>query len=146
MDDLVRSSHKVFRLKYHFVFCLKYRKDIFVDEKYINSLKEICKGIEERHHLKFETIGFDGDHVHFMVQSLTTTYSPARIFQIVKSISAIKMFEFHKEIKESLWGGEFWSDGGFVSTVGECVNAEIIRRYISNQGRNKEQLKLYDFI
>ncbi len=113
-------------------------------------MKTICKGLEERYHLRFETLGFDEDHVHFMLESLTTTYSPAKVFQIVKSITAIKMFEFHKEIKEELWGGELWggelwSDGGYVGTVGEGVNADIIRDYISKQGRKIGQLKLIDF-
>ena len=145
MEELIRSSHKIFKLKYHFVICLKYRKDLFLNETYINTFKKICEGLQERYHLKFETIGFDKDHVHFMLQSLTTTYSPAKIFQVVKSITAIKMFEFHKEIKEELWGGEFWSDGGYVASVGEGVNADIIRKYILNQGRKAEQLKLFDF-
>ena len=145
-NELCKANHKVFRIKYHFVFCIKYRKDLFLNENYINTLKKICEGLQERYHLKFEIIGFDEDHVHFMLQSLTTTYSPAKIFQIVKSITAIKMFEFHNEIKKELWGGEFWSDGGYVATVGEGVNADVIRAYIKNQGRKGEQLKLFEFI
>ena len=144
-EDLCKASHKVFKLKYHFVICIKYRKDLFLNENYVNTLSKICEGLQERYHLKFETIGFNEDHVHFMLQSLTTTYSPAKIFQVVKSITAIKMFEFHNEIREELWGGEFWSDGGYVATVGEGVNADIIREYIKKQGRKGEQLKLYEF-
>ena len=145
-NGLCKGSHKVFRIKYHFVFCIKYRKDLFLNENYVNTLKKICEGLQERYHLKFETLGFDEDHVHFMIQSLTTTYSPAKIFQVVKSITAIKMFEFHNEIKEELWGGEFWSDGGYVATVGEGVNADVIRDYIKRQGKKSEQLKLFEFI
>ena len=48
--------------------------------------------------------------------------------------------------RKELYGGEFWSDGGFVGTVGEGVNAEVIRTYIKNQGRKNNQLKLLDFI
>ena len=144
-DGLCRASHKVFKLKYHFVICIKYRKDLFLNENYVNTIKKICEGLQERYHLKFETLGFDEDHVHFMLQSLTTTYSPAKIFQVVKSITAIKMFELHNDIKEELWGGEFWSDGGYVSSVGEGINAEIIREYIKKQGRKSEQLKLFEF-
>jgi len=44
-----------------------------------------------------------------------------------------------------LWNGEFWSDGGFVGTVGEGVNGDIIRNYIKNQGRKVGQLRLLDF-
>ena len=117
-NNLCKASHKVYRIKYHFVFCIKYRKDLFNEEKYTNSIKQICEGIQERYHIIFETLGFDETHVHFMLQS-NTTYSPAKIFQAVKSITAIKMFEFNPEIKKELWSGEFWSDGGYVGTVGE---------------------------
>ena len=144
-EKLSKSAHKVFKIKYHFVFCIKYRKDLFLEEKSINNLKKICEGIQERYSIKFETIGFDEDHVHFMLQTLPR-FSPSKIFQIVKSISAIKLFENFPEIKKELWGGEFWSDGGFVGTVGEGINAEIIRNYIKRQGRKAEQLKLMDFV
>ena len=59
--------------------------------------------------------------------------------------SAINLFEKHSDIKKELWGGEFWSDGGYVSTVGEGINADIIRNYIKNQGRKTGQLKLINF-
>src|SRR3989344_1575325 len=146
MVELVRSSHKVFKIKYHVVFCIKYRKDLFTEEKYIETVKQICKDIEDRFYVKFETTGFDDDHVHFLIESLTTTYSPAKIFQFVKSITAIELFKRHPDIKKQLYGGEFWSDGGYVGTVGEGTNADIIRRYIKSQGRKGEQLKLFDFV
>ena len=146
MDDICKSVHKVFKIKYHFVFCIKYRKDLFLENKYVETFKRICKGIEERYHMKFETIGFDEDHVHFLVELLTTTYSPAKVFRVVKSISARELFKRHPEIKEELYHGEFWSDGGYVGTVGEGINGDIIRNYIKNQGRKGEQLKLINFV
>jgi len=143
-NQLQKSAHKVFRIKYHFVFCIKYRKDLFLNENYIGTVKEICIGMEERYHMKFETIGFDEDHVHFMLQSVPK-YSPSQLFRIIKSITAIQLFKKHPILKEELWGGEFWSNGGFVSTIGEGVNADIIRDYIKKQGRKGKQLKLIDF-
>ena len=110
----------------------------------MDTVKQICEGIQERYHIKFETLGFDGTHVHFMLQSIPS-YSTSKLFQIVKSITAIKLFEYHPDIKKELWGGEFWSDGGYVGTVGEGVNADMIRKYIIKQGRRVEQLKLIDF-
>ena len=144
-DELNKANHKVFKLKYHFVFCVKYRKDLFLEEKYLNAIKEICLEIEKRYYVKFETLGFDEDHVHFMLQSVPK-YSASKIFQIVKSITAREIFKRYAEIKKELYGGEFWSDGGFVGTVGEGVNADVIRTYIKNQGRKNNQLKLLDFI
>ena len=138
-SELSKSAHKVFKIKYHFVFCIKYRKDLFLDNQYVESIKEICKGFEERYHMKFETIGFDEDHLHFMLQSVPK-YSPSQLFRLVKSITAIELFKKYPDLKK-----EFWSDGGYVATVGEGVNAEVIRKYIKNQGRKAEQLKLYEF-
>ena len=143
-NDLCKSAHKTFKIKYHFVFCIKYRKDLFLDNKYVKTVSNICKEFEDRYHMKFETIGFDGDHVHFMLQSVPK-YSASQIFRLVKSITAIKLFEEHPDLKKELWGGEFWSDGGYVATVGEGVNAEVIREYIKKQGRKSEQLKLFEF-
>ena len=65
---------------------------------------------------------------------------------LVKSITAMKLFEKYPDLKDELWGGEFWSDGGYVGTIGEGVNADIIREYIKKQGRKGEQLKLFDFV
>ena len=145
MAELVRSSHKVFKIKYHLVFCIKYRKDLFLEEKYVSTTKKICLDIENRFHMKFETLGFDEDHVHFLIESLTTTYSPAKIFQVVKSITARELFKRHPDLKEELYHGEFWSDGGYAGTIGEGVNADIIRKYIKNQGRKGDQLRLINF-
>ena len=146
MDNpIFKSYHKAFRIKYHFVFVIKYRKDLFLNQKYVQTFKDVCNGMEERYSMKFETIGFDEDYVHLLLQSVPK-YSPSQLFRVVKSITAIKLFETHPDIKKELWGGEFWSDGGFVSTVGEGVNAEIIRKYIQDQGRKPNQLALVDFI
>ena len=144
-DELQKSAHKVFKIKYHFVFCIKYRKDLFLNKNYVEAVKEICYEMQDRYHMKFETIGFDEDHVHFMLQSVPK-YSPFQLFRVVKSVTAIQLFKKHPDLKEELWGGEFWSDGGYVSTVGEGINAEIIRNYIKKQGRKVEQLRLVDFV
>jgi len=37
-------------------------------------------------------------------------------------------------VKKKLWGGEFWSDGYFMSTVGQHGNEESIKKYIEGQG------------
>ncbi len=143
-NELCKTSHKVFKIKYHFVFCIKDRKNLFLEKKYVETVRKICQEIEGRYDVKFETIGFDEDHVHFMIQSFPSDF-PSTIFQIVKSISAKELFNHHPDLKEELWRGHFWSVGGFVGTVGGGINAEIIRKYIRNQGRKEGQLKLVDF-
>ena len=144
MVELFKSYHKVFRIKYHFVCVIKYRKDLFKESRYAETFKRICEGLEERYSMKFETIGFDEDHVHFLLRSVPK-YSPSQLFRVVKSITSMKLFERYPDLKKELWGGEFWSDGGYVGTVGEGINGDIIRNYIKNQGREVGQLTLFDF-
>jgi len=75
-----------------------------------------------------------------------------RIVSIIKSITAKKIFErFPKLKKEELWGGEFWSDGKYIGTVGEATSEKVIRNYIRNQSLDQKevenrmnQLKLFD--
>ena len=115
----------------------------------IARLKEILSEIEERYCFEFDAIGIDGDHVHIFVGA-GPRYSPSRVMQILKSIAAKQMFKAFPEIKKELWGGEFWSDGGYIGTVGEGVTAEIIRDYIERQGTSEEkdgykQMNLLDF-
>ena len=144
MYQLKHACHKVYILKYHLMLVTKYRKDLFFNEEYVTYIKTILQEIEKRYVISPETIGFDEDHVHMLVQA-APKYAPSRIIQIIKSITAREMFKRFEEIKEELWGGEFWSDGGYVATVGEGTNADIIRNYIKKQGRKLEQLRLSDF-
>jgi REP element-mobilizing transposase RayT len=121
----------------------KYRKAV-ITEEVDKKLREICLGIESRYEIKFLEIGSEQDHVHFLVQSVPT-YSPTQIIRTIKSITARKIFEANPEVKKSLWGGNFWSDGYYVGTVGEHGTEEIIREYIKNQGRNmKGYKKIHD--
>ena len=44
--------------------------------------------------------------------------------------------------KKKLWGGEFWSDGYFVSTVGKFTSEKVIKEYVKNQGKEKDYKQL----
>jgi putative transposase len=52
------------------------------------------------------------------------TYSLEQIVRTIKSITARKIFEICSEVKKMLWGGEFWTKGYCVGTVGEYGNDE----------------------
>ncbi len=105
-----------------------YRKDVF-SEEIDQTLKEVCLEISKCYEIHFVEIGTDEDHVHFLVQSVPK-YSPAKIITIIKSITAKEIFKRHPEVKKALWGGEFWSDGYFVGSVGKHGNEDIIREYV----------------
>ena len=89
-------------------------------------------------------IGTDSDHVHFLVQSVPMM-SPKKIVQTIKSITAREIFKSCPEVKKYLWGGEFWSDGYFISTVGAHGSEEMIKNYVKEESAADEngQLKLF---
>ena len=126
---------------YHFVCPAKYRRVVF-SEAVEKSLKEICIGISERYEVYFIEIGTDKDHVHFLIQSVPT-YSPTKIIQMVKSITAKEIFRLHPEVKKQLWGGEFWTKGFYVNTVGKHGDESTIQAYVKCQGRVKEYRKIH---
>lgn len=105
-------------------------------------IKETCQEIEKRYEIRFLEIGTDQDHVHFLIQSVPT-YSPKKIIQKVKSITVKAVFEQCPEVKKKLWGGEFWTDGYYVATVGEHGNEEVIGKYVREQGQEGNYKKLY---
>jgi len=141
MSELVRKSHNVTVLIYHYVCPAKYRRAV-IDPKVDGIIKEICLEIEKRYEIKFLEIGTDKEHVHFLIQSVPT-YSPTKIIQMVKSLTAREVFKKAPEVKQQLWGGEFWSDGNYVSTVGQKGSEETIRKYVKEQGKEEEYQQLY---
>lgn len=126
---------------YHFVFVAKYRR-LVITEEVDEVLKQVCIEISKRYEIRFLEIGAEGDHVHFLIQSVPT-YSPKKIVNKVKSITAREIFSKVPSVKKQLWGGEFWSDGYFVTTVGEHANEDVIRQYIQNQGKTGKYKKLH---
>jgi putative transposase len=138
MSEYIHKSHNVTVLLYHLVFPAKYRRVVF-DEKVDTVLKDICLEIESRYQVKFLEIGTDSDHVHFLVQSVPT-YGVTKIVTMIKSLSAREIFKRCPEVKKKLWGGEFWTDGYFASTVGKHGNEDTIGRYVKNQGETYQAL------
>ena len=135
-SEYLHKSHNVSVLIYHFVCPAKYRRVVF-DEDVDDVLKEVCREIEKRYDIRFLEIGTDKDHVHFLIQSVPKI-SATQIIRTVKSITAKEVFIRCPNVKKKLWGGEFWSDGYFVSTVGRHGNEETVSRYVKNQGRAAE--------
>ena len=138
MSTYIHKSHNVTVLIYHLVFPAKYRRTV-IDEHVDTILKEVCLDIEKRYQVKFLEIGTDKDHVHFLVQSVPT-YSVTKLVTMIKSLTAREVFKRCPQVKRKLWGGEFWTDGYFASTVGKHGNEDMIGKYVKNQGQQYEKL------
>ena len=138
MSEYLHKSHNVTVLMYHLVFPAKYRRVVFEGEVE-EVLKQVCLEIAKRYEIKFLEIGTDKDHVHFLVQSVPN-YSVTKVVRIIKSVSAREIFKRCPQVKKKLWGGEFWTDGYFASTVGKHGDEDKIGKYVHNQGNEYQQL------
>jgi REP element-mobilizing transposase RayT len=81
------------------------------------TLQDIYTGISSRYEFSFIETGTDQAHVHFLLQSVPM-YSPGKLIQIVESITSKEIFRLHPEVRQQLLGGEFWTKGYYVNTVG----------------------------
>ena len=140
-SQYIHNSHNVSNLVYHFVCPTKYRR-VVITKEVDESMTQTCEGIELRYDwIKFLEVGTDRDHVHFLIQS-TPSYSPSKVITTVKSLIAKRMFAEHPEVKKALWGGEFWSDGYFVASVGKDRSEDAVSNYVRNQGKQDEYEQL----
>jgi len=141
MSIYIHKSHNISVLLYHIVCPAKYRKVIFSAEV-DQTIKDICLEIADRYEIHFLEIGTDKDHVHFLIQSVPT-YSPTKLVRTIKSITAREIFLRIPSVKNALWGGEFWTDGYFVNTVGKQGNEDTIRQYVKKQGQDDNYKQLH---
>lgn len=138
MSEHVLKRHNKSLLLYHLVCPAKYRRDVFTPEVE-KTLKDVCLGIEKRYEIGFHEIGCDEDHVHFLIQSVPE-FAPTKLAQTIKSITAKMIFASHPEVKKKLWGGEFWTKGYYINTVGKYANEQTIKNYVKNQGRTYTEI------
>jgi putative transposase len=127
-DDAVRKgAHCAWKIHYHIVFLVKCRKALL--EVVTTIIQETAAEIAERFPNEMEAIGTDKNHIHLLC-SAHPKMAPGRIVQIFKSLTAREIFRRKPAVKWVLWGGEFWSDGYYVATVGERTNWQTVERYV----------------
>ena len=132
MSKLLRLSHNASNLVYHLVCPIKYRRDI-ITERVKHTIMLTCSKIETNHKIYFIEVGTDGDHVHFLFQSVPT-HSPTSLVKVIKINIAKAIFKYNPEVKRYLWAGELWTDGFYMNTVSAEVTEKTIANYVKRQG------------
>lgn len=135
-----KGYHCAYEAHYHIVFPVKYRKAL-LNKEITKKIKEIAIGIQERYDIVMEQIGCDMDHIHLLC-SFHPKYGGGKVVQIFKSITARELFKTFPKLKTELWGGEFWSDGYYLATVGTKGNWSVVEQYVKNQGKKLEEAQL----
>ena len=138
-----RTKHAVYDLKYHLVWIPKYRKDV-LDKEISEYLKAVFSKVADEYDFRIDTMEVMEDHVHIFIE-VPPRYSPARVVQVMKSISAREIFSKFPDLRKQLWAGELWNNGYFVRSVGDKVTADIIRKYIEYQAHEDDSIQLNMF-
>ena len=144
-NELWYWYHNVSECYYHIQLTIKYRKSLFTQE-IENILLGTVKGFKERYAIEISHVGFDKNHVHFLLRFLPK-YSGGQVIRLLKSITSKQIFKQAPAVKKELWGGEFWTDGYYMATVSGKGSKAVIEKYIKNQGNkenNSNQLKLFE--
>ena len=129
MENKYRHTNTtVSLLNYHFVFCPRYRRKIFLIPRVEERFKELvnlkCK------ELKIEIIAVecDKDHVHLFLNSLPTL-SPSDVMRQIKGYTGKILREEFIELSKM---PSLWTRSYFVSTTGN-VCSETIKKYVETQ-------------
>lgn len=139
MADHIRKRHNKTLLVYHLVCPVKFRRNVFTDASE-QTLKQTCVELGMRYEIRFLEIGIDGDHAHFLFQTIPNR-SVSDLVKLIKSITAKRLFEKHPEVKRFLWGGSFWTMGYYINTVGQYGNLAMLQNYVKRQGaQNYKQI------
>lgn len=122
----------VYDLYYHIVWCVKYGREILVDDikdDFLNIISNICKN----NNYELVEINTDKDHVH-MLLGLSPQDSIPVVMKTLKGVSARLLNQKHNDkLSKVLWGGHIWSPSYYIATTSDNV-MDNIKRYIQNQG------------
>lgn len=115
-------------INYHFVFCPRYRRKIFlyqgVEERFKELVSQKCKEMD----IEIIAMECDKDHVYLFL-NCPPTLAPSYIMKILKSYSGTilrREFELLSKMPN------VWTRSYFVSTAGE-VCSDTIKKYVENQ-------------
>ena len=128
--DLETNNHSVFKLSYHLLLVIKYRRKV-IDEDISNRLKEIFEYIEPKYNITLEEWNHDKDHIHLIFKGSPNT-EISKFINAYKSASSILIKKEYPNIKKQLWKEYFWSRSYCLLTI-ETDPIEVVRKYIENQ-------------
>jgi len=123
-----RSTRKsVFSVKYHVIWCPKYRRDVLRGPIQTRLKQIIAEVVAE---LGGMVIGVETmpDHVHLLVE-LPPQVAVSKLVQILKGRSSRRLGQEFAHLARMKC---LWSPSWFVSPVGGAP-WEVVRRYVENQ-------------
>jgi putative transposase len=123
-----RNAGAVFSLKYHLVFCPKYRKPVLVGAVEAR-LKELLARKATELKATLHTMEVMPDHVHLYVES-DPGVAPAKLAAQFKGFTSRILRQEFPHLRSQL--PSLWSRSYYIGSIGH-VSERTVRRYIENQ-------------
>lgn len=139
-----KGAHSVYDLKYHIVFCTKYRYRVLTGEV-AQRVRELIREISQANYINIISGNISPEHIHLLI-SIPPSLSVSKVVQYIKGKSSRKMLEEFAHLRKRYWGQHLWARGYFAVTVGN-VNSEDVQRYIEEQEtlHKKEEIKISEY-
>ncbi|WP_264230154.1 IS200/IS605 family transposase [Acholeplasma laidlawii] len=136
MKKFDNNNHSVFKLNFHLILVIKYRRKV-LDDTMSNRLKDIYINISKNYNISLQSWNHDRDHVHI----LFTAHPNSEISKFInayKSASSRLIKNEFPNIKKFLWKEAFWSKSFLLLTTGGAP-IEVLNEYIETQGEDREK-------
>ena len=134
--DYKRGAHSIYDLKYHVIFCTKYRYRILtgeVGQRARELIREVCRA----NYVDIVSGSMSPDHVHLLL-SVPPNVSLSKVLQYIKGKSGRKLLMEFEHLRKKYWGQHLWARGYFAATVGN-VNEVDVQKYIEEQEAHHKQ-------
>lgn len=131
VDSRYRTSAScVYTLKYHLVWCPKYRSNVLTSE-IAERLKDLLYEKAEEINVVVEALEIMPDHVHLFV-SADPTIAPQRLANQFKGYTSRILRKEFVSLRSRM--PALWSRSYYVGSVGH-VSADAVKKYIEEQKR-----------
>lgn len=142
--DYKKGAHSLHDLKYHVVFCTKYRYRVLTGNVAART-RELIREICASNYVEIISGSLSPDHIHLLL-SLPPSLALSKVVQHIKGKSSRKLLQEFEILRKRYWGQHFWARGYFAVTVGN-VNSEDVQRYIEQQEEHhkKDNFQISEF-
>jgi len=128
-------SHCFYDLKYHLVWCPKYRGKVLGAEKIKQELRKIFESICKLKHWEIIELNVQEDHIHLVLLA-TPRDSVSYVMQLLKGKSSAWLKKKINRTHGLYEKQSLWARGYFVSTIG--LDEHLIRRYVKHQSHHNQ--------
>lgn len=123
-----KNAGAVFSLKYHLVWCPKYRRSVLTEDVVVR-LSEIIQQVADELEATIHVHEIMPDHVHLFVES-DPRWSVSEIVNRLKGTSSRLLRAEFPHLKSRL--PTLWSKSYYAGTIGS-VSEETVRHFIESQ-------------